>query len=77
MSHNFNKLGGGIGEDFVLIPKDLTIASDNSKEIVGATIKFDNPKVLTENFRQMEDASRILFVKLNEMLSEYNSKKNS
>ncbi len=41
----------------------------------GTTIKHDNPKILTENFRAMEEASKELFGKLNEMLEEFNARK--
>jgi len=43
----------------------------------GTTIKFNNPKILTQNFSVMEDASKELFRLLNKMLSEFNEKKNS
>jgi len=36
-----------------------------------ATLKYDNPQILTENFSVMEDASKELFVKLDEMLEQY------
>jgi len=39
----------------------------------GTTLKYDNPKILTQNFSNMEDSSRVLFVKLNVMLEEYNN----
>jgi len=35
------------------------------------TLKFENPKILTQNFSEMEDASKLLFMKLNAMLEEY------
>jgi len=41
----------------------------------GTTLKHDNPKILTENFKTMEDASKNLFDKLNGMLEEFNTKK--
>jgi len=41
----------------------------------GTTLKHGNPKILTENFSKMEDASKELFNKLNGMLEEYNDKK--
>ena len=41
----------------------------------GTTLKYDHPKILTENFSAMEDASQELFIKLNGMLNEYNAKK--
>ena len=41
----------------------------------GARLKYDNPRILTENFIAMEDASKALFVNLDAMLIEYNDKK--
>jgi len=37
----------------------------------GKTLKYDNPKIITENFLDMENASDILFSKLDNMLEEY------
>ena len=37
----------------------------------GTTLKFDNPKILTQNFTSMENASKMLFTKLDGMLEEY------
>lgn len=37
------------------------------------TLKFDNPQIITENFNEMENASKDLFVKLDAMLNEYNA----
>ena len=37
----------------------------------GTVVKNDNPKILIRNFSQMEDASSILFSKLDQMLQEY------
>jgi len=34
-------------------------------------IKYDHPKIITENFTNMEDASLVLFDQLNAMLDEY------
>ena len=41
----------------------------------GTTLKNDNPKILTENFKTMEDASSELFNLLNNMLEEYGASK--
>ena len=35
-----------------------------------STLKFENPKIITENFRKMEDASDELFIKLDTMIEE-------
>jgi methyl-accepting chemotaxis protein len=40
-----------------------------------STLKYDHPKIITQNFSNMEDASHALFHKLDTMLEEYNSKK--
>jgi methyl-accepting chemotaxis protein len=40
-----------------------------------STLKFDHPKIITHNFAQMEEASINLFIKLNEMLEQFRSKK--
>ncbi len=37
----------------------------------GTTLKFDNPKTITKNFADMEDASTELYSKLDYMLDEY------
>ena len=37
----------------------------------GTSLKYDNPKLITQNFSRMENASSILFVKLDDMLVEY------
>jgi len=37
----------------------------------GTVVKYDHPKILIKNFAQMEDASNILFSKLDQMLEEY------
>ena len=37
----------------------------------GTTLKFDHPKIIIENFSKMEDASELLFSKLDDMLEEY------
>ena len=39
-----------------------------------STLKFDNPKKITKNFVTMEEASLELYVKLDSMLKEFNSK---
>ena len=41
----------------------------------NTTLKHGNPKILNENFGTMEAASRELFIKLNGMLEEYDTKK--
>ncbi len=43
----------------------------------GTTLKFDNPKILIQNFSSMENASKDLFGKLNMMLEQYDNKKSS
>ncbi len=40
----------------------------------GSTLKFENPKIIVENFSTMEDASKELYIKLDTMLEEFNSK---
>ena len=40
-----------------------------------STLKGDNPKLIYNNFATMEDASQILFVKLDDMLEQYNNTK--
>jgi len=35
------------------------------------TLKFNNPQIITENFSKMENASTLLFEKLDKMLEEY------
>ena len=35
-----------------------------------STLKGDNPKIITKNFKNMEDASNELFIKLNSMIEE-------
>jgi len=37
----------------------------------GVTLKYENPKIITKNFSKMEDASELLFIKLDKMLEEY------
>ncbi|MDO8454452.1 MAG: CZB domain-containing protein [Sulfurimonas sp.] len=37
----------------------------------GSTLSFDNPQHIVNNFTVMEDASKILFIKLDEMLKQY------
>ena len=41
----------------------------------GTTLKYDNPQTLTQNFSDMEDASKVLFSKLDAMLEEYRGSK--
>jgi methyl-accepting chemotaxis protein len=41
----------------------------------GTTLKYDNPKIITQNFAIMEDASIELFKHLDHMISEFNTKK--
>ena len=40
----------------------------------GTTLKFDNPKIITENFTVMEAASQDLYDKLDGMLEEFSKK---
>ena len=49
--------------------KNLAFVKDNS------TLKYDNPKIIVENFRDMEMASNVIYDKLDEMLDEYNQGK--
>ncbi len=49
--------------------KNFEYVKDNS------TLKFDNPKKIVNNFVVMEKASAELYVKLDDMLDEYNIKK--
>jgi methyl-accepting chemotaxis protein len=41
----------------------------------GTVIKFDHPQKITQNFADMEDASGILFAKLDQMLTEFKESK--
>ena len=41
----------------------------------GTTLKYEHPKILTQNFAKMEESSKILFVKLDAMLEEYSNGK--
>nr|WP_152183176.1 methyl-accepting chemotaxis protein [Sulfurimonas indica] len=41
----------------------------------GTVIKYDNPEKIIQNFATMEDASALLFAKLDQMLVEYKEKK--
>jgi len=41
----------------------------------GTTLKFENPKIIVENFSIMEDASKELYTKLDHMIDEFNAKK--
>ncbi|WP_457746888.1 CZB domain-containing protein [Sulfurimonas sp.] len=36
-----------------------------------SVIKYDHPKIISDNFLEMENASQVLFVKLDQMLEEY------
>lgn len=45
--------------------KNLEYVKDDS------TLKYGNPKLIVENFTAMEEASQVLYVKLNTMLDEY------
>jgi methyl-accepting chemotaxis protein len=38
------------------------------------TLKFENPKLIVENFTTMEKASRELYIKLDDMIKEFNEK---
>ena len=49
--------------------KNLEFVKDHS------TLKFDHPKQITENFSTMEDASQELYIKLDHMLEEFNTKR--
>ncbi|WP_294964939.1 methyl-accepting chemotaxis protein [Sulfurimonas sp.] len=40
----------------------------------GSTLKFDNPKIIIDNFTTMENASSELYVKLDSMIDEFNAK---
>ena len=40
----------------------------------GSVIKYDHPKIITQNFMDMEQSSQILFQKLDEMLEQYKQK---
>jgi len=40
-----------------------------------SVIKYDHPKIISHNFADMEEASHTLFIKLNEMLDEYEASK--
>ncbi len=48
--------------------KNLAFVTD------GVTLKYDNPKTIVENFREMENASNIIYTKLDDMLDEFNKK---
>jgi len=39
----------------------------------GTTLKFDNPKIILKNFKDMESASSELYLKLDHMLDEYSA----
>ena len=43
----------------------------------GTTLKYDNPKAIIENFKEMEDASQIMYSKLDSMIEEFNDKNES
>jgi len=44
----------------------------NMQYVQDATVvKYDHPKIITQNFAVMEDSSAVLFSKLDEMLEEY------
>ena len=46
---------------------------ENMKYVYDNTVvKYDHPKIIEENFAKMEDASALLFNKLDNMLEEYN-----
>lgn len=40
-----------------------------------ATLKFENPKIIVENFTTMENASKELYIKLDNMIVEFNKNK--
>jgi methyl-accepting chemotaxis protein len=48
-----------------MVFKNMEFVHDNS------VVKYDHPKIITQNFAVMEDASTTLFKKLDDMLEEY------
>ena len=52
-----------------MVFKNLEFVKDHS------VIKYDHPKIITENFVEMENASKILFTDLDKMLEEYKASK--
>ena len=48
--------------------KNLEFVKNNS------TLKFENPKIIVNNFSDMEESSRELYIKLDRMLEEYSVK---
>ena len=52
-----------------MVFKNLEFIKDHS------VIKYDHPKIITENFVEMENASKILFTQLDNMLEEYKASK--
>ncbi len=52
-----------------MVFKNLEFVKDHS------VIKYDHPKIITENFVEMENASKILFTDLDNMLEEYKASK--
>ena len=51
-----------------MVFKNLEYVKDKS------VIKYDHPKIITQNFQVMEDASKTLFHQLDSMLAEYKEK---
>ena len=43
----------------------------------GTTLKYDNPKIIVENFKEMENASELVYSNLDAMILEYNAKSRS
>ncbi|NOR58071.1 MAG: chemotaxis protein [Sulfurimonas sp.] len=48
--------------------KNLEFVKNNT------TLKFENPKIIVENFTTMENASKELYIKLDHMIDEFNAK---
>jgi hypothetical protein len=59
-------------------PVHATVHDAMKKNLVyvqeESTLKYDHPKIIVENFLEMENASEKLYSLLDEMLVEYNSK---
>ncbi|WP_415398554.1 CZB domain-containing protein [Sulfurimonas sp. CS5] len=49
--------------------KNLEFVKDDT------TLKFENPRIIVENFTTMEEASKKLYTKLDHMIEEFNAKK--
>ena len=48
-----------------------SLFKNNAYVQAGTTLKYDHPQIIIENFSKMEDASELLFSKLDDMLEEY------